>query len=128
MKANRGTNTTPERQFRARLHALGWRYRVNLRLVVGGVATRPDVAFTRRRIAVFIDGCFWHGCPEHASWPKSNPEFWRNKIEGNRRRDQQQSEALLQAGWTVMRVWEHEDIDAAVARITALLESPLIAP
>lgn len=123
MKANPGANTAPERLLRSRLHALGLRYRVNLRMTVSGVRTRPDIAFTRRRVAVFVDGCFWHGCPEHGSWPKSNAEFWREKIEGNARRDREQDEALREAGWDVIRVWEHEDVDDAVTRITAALGS-----
>lgn len=90
---------------------------------VDGVVVRPDIVFSRRRVAVFVDGCFWHGCPQHVSWPSSNREFWRNKIETNRVRDAKQDTALKAAGWTVIRVWEHEDIEDAVARIQGALEA-----
>jgi DNA mismatch endonuclease (patch repair protein) len=83
---------------------------------------RADVVFPRARVAVFVDGCFWHGCPEHASWPKANAAWWRAKIEANRRRDSATDEALLHAGWRVVRVWAHEDPETAADRIAHVLK------
>ena len=73
-----------------------------------------DIAFPGLRIAIFIDGCFWHGCPEHATWPKQNAEFWRQKIEANCARDTDTNERLRNIGWTVLRFWEHEPPTEAV--------------
>jgi len=81
---------------------------------------RVDIAFLSARVAVFVDGCFWHGCPEHATWPASNADFWRQKIETNRRRDADTNAKLERAGWRVVRVWEHEDPSAAASRIETL--------
>lgn len=117
MRANRGTDTGPELALRRLLHARGWRYRVNHRVNVGESSVRPDVVFTRRRVAVFVDGCFWHGCPQHMSWPKSNEDFWRQKIERNMRRDQEQDRLLKSAGWRVVRIWEHEPLEDALSRV-----------
>jgi DNA mismatch endonuclease (patch repair protein) len=75
------------------------------------------VLFGPAKVAVFVDGCFWHGCPEHATWPKNNAEFWRTKIEGNRRRDRDTDARLASAGWAAVRVWEHEDPLEAAARV-----------
>jgi DNA mismatch endonuclease (patch repair protein) len=76
-----------------------------------------DIAFPRRRVAVFVDGCFWHGCPQHATWPKENAEWWRTKIEENRSRDRDTDARLRSDGWQVVRVWEHEDMAAAATRV-----------
>jgi DNA mismatch endonuclease (patch repair protein) len=84
---------------------------------------RADIVFPRSRIAVFVDGCFWHGCPEHASWPKSNAAWWRNKIETNRNRDLATDQALTVAGWTVIRVWEHESAEKAADRVELALRT-----
>jgi DNA mismatch endonuclease (patch repair protein) len=91
-------------------------------MVVGRERVRPDVVFTRSRIAIFVDGCFWHGCPEHGEMPASNREFWEAKIGGTRDRDQRQTAALEHAGWMVLRIWEHESIDEAVQRVRDALE------
>lgn len=118
---NTGQRDTPaEMEIRRRLHRMGLRYRVDFP-VLKGLRRRADVVFTKARVAVFVDGCFWHGCPEHGSWPKSNAEFWRNKIETNRRRDQDTNECLKKAGWRVIRVWEHEDPDEAAERIAKMV-------
>ena len=80
---------------------------------------RPDIVFTRMRVAVFVDGCFWHGCPVHGKPPKSNPRYWDAKIALNQDRDAHQSAALAAHGWTVLRVWEHEPVDTAVSTVKA---------
>lgn len=87
---------------------------------------RPDIVFTRARVAVFVDGCFWHRCPEHSTLPASNAAFWREKLERNVTRDWADARALTQAGWTVIRVWEHESPAsiAAVVRDTVLARTP----
>lgn len=97
-------DTAPEMQLRRLLWRAGLRYRVNHR--IEGI--RVDIAFPRRRLAIFVDGCFWHCCPLHGSSPKNNASYWTNKLRENRERDQRQNRALLNAGWTVIRLWEHE--------------------
>lgn len=78
--------------------------------------------FGPERLAIFVDGCFWHGCPEHGTWPKANPAWWRNKIEANRARDVATNRELADAGWSVLRFWAHEEVDAAVAAILDVLD------
>lgn len=108
---------------RRRLHAQGLRYRVQVR-----VPDRPrrtiDVAFARWRVAVFVDGCFWHRCPQHASSARKNGEWWSRKLQRNVDRDADTNNALHAAGWCVVRIWEHEDLECAVDRVSdALAES-----
>ena len=92
---------------RRQLHAMGLRYRV--KYPVPGFHRRSiDIAFPRARLAVFVDGCFWHGCPTHVTWPKTNPEWWATKIENNRQRDADTNALLAATGWTPLRLWEHE--------------------
>jgi len=122
MQANRGRDTTPELAVRKLLHSRGLRYRVNMRLDLGSRKVRPDVAFTRARVAVFIDGCYWHSCPEHSSRPKANASFWAAKLERNVARDRADDAALQEAGWLVLRYWEHEpplDVTARIAQAVA---------
>lgn len=107
MRANRRTDTKPEIALRAALHRLGYRFRKDLRFQVGGVRVRPDIVFTRRRVAIFIDGCFWHACPEHGTLPKNNREWWREKLRRNTERDHEKDEALDAQGWLVVHIWEH---------------------
>jgi len=97
-----------------------------LRLSVGDVRVRPDITFTRRRVAVFVDGCFWHGCPEHQRKPRSNVDYWKPKLDANVARDRRVDAALLAAGWRVVRVWEHEDPADAAARIHAIVTSTAV--
>ena len=107
MVANRRRDTSPELAVRRSLHALGLRYRVDF-APLGG-RRRADIVFTRQRIAVFIDGCFWHGCPDHATIPKRNASYWVPKLRRNIERDRETDSLLRAAGWTVLRYWEHED-------------------
>lgn len=103
----RQKGTGAEVALRRELYRSGLRYRVDFE-VLKKPRRVADVAFPGLRIAVFVDGCFWHGCPEHATWPKQNAEFWRQKIETNRARDADTNSRLRDIGWTVLRFWEHE--------------------
>jgi DNA mismatch endonuclease (patch repair protein) len=96
-----GRDTKPERELRQILHGRSLRYRVDRR-VLADVRRRADVVFPAAHVAVFVDGCFWHGCPEHATWPAHNAEFWRKKIETNRLRDRDTDRRLEAAGWNVI--------------------------
>jgi len=124
MRANRGRDTGPERAVRSQLHRAGARFRKDLRLDLPGGRVRPDIVFTRARVAVFVDGCFWHGCPEHAERPAANAEFWREKFASNQARDLRQTAMLRDAGWRVIRIWEHEDPREAAERVLAVLAEP----
>ncbi|WP_211099822.1 very short patch repair endonuclease [Azospirillum brasilense] len=118
----RQKGTSAELNLRRVLHARGLRYRLHVPLL-----TKPrrvaDIVFPAARVAVFVDGCFWHGCPEHASWPKSNAEFWREKIEANRLRDADTDQRLMALGWYVVRIWEHDDASDAANRIAELVRA-----
>ena len=115
MIANRRRDTQPELRVRRLLHAAGLRYRVDV-APLRGLRSRADIVFTRQRIAVFIDGCFWHGCPAHGVAPKTNAEYWGPKLARNRARDLDVSKQLAESGWAVLRFWEHEPPED-VARI-----------
>lgn len=106
-------STGPELAVRRELHRRGLRFRVNYAILPG----RPDLAFTRARLAVFIDGCFWHRCPEHGVLPRHNGEWWRAKLERNVARDAEKDAALRALGWLPLHVWEHEDPGEACDRI-----------
>ena len=112
--------TKAELMLRRKLHSRGLRYRLHLTLLAKPRRV-ADIVFPRARIAIFVDGCFWHGCPEHATWPKSNADFWRAKIEANRLRDMDTSQRLASHGWKIVRVWEHENPDDAANRIAELV-------
>ena len=113
MSKVRQRDTAAEMALRRELHLRNLRYRVNY-TVLDHPRRVADVAFPRLKLAIFVDGCFWHGCPEHASWPKTNAAYWLAKIEANRARDADTTTRLLAAGWHVVRVWEHEKpVDAA---------------
>ncbi len=100
----------------------GLRYRVDL-APLSGSRRRADLVFTRARVAVFVDGCFWHGCPIHATAPKSNAAWWEEKLAANVRRDRDTEARLEAAGWHVVRVWEHEDPEEAAERIVAAVDA-----
>lgn len=117
MRANRGRDTRPELALRSAVHALGLRYRVNAR-PEKAVRRTADLVFTKVKVAVFLDGCFWHGCPHHYRTAKGpTADFWRDKIDGNKRRDADTDQRLADAGWMVVRVWEHDDPHDAADRI-----------
>jgi len=120
MVATRGWNTEPERQLRSELHGMGLRFRLHRR-PVSGIRREADIVFTAARVAVLMDGCFWHGCPLHATTPKANAEFWKEKLAANIRRDRDTDARLKAAGWTVIRVWEHDDRSAAARRISRIV-------
>ncbi len=107
MAGARRRDTAPELTLRRELHARGLRYRVAFP-VPGQRRRTIDVAFTRLRVAVFVDGCFWHGCPEHGTSPRANSEWWRQKLAANAARDLDTDRVLSEAGWIVVRIWEHE--------------------
>ena len=122
MKRTRCRDTAPELAFRSAIRLKRLRYRINYKLLPG-LCRRADLAFVSARVAVFVDGCFWHGCPTHGTWPKANAEFWRSKIETNQKRDQDTNRRLLEAGWLVFRVWEHDDPVAAASLVAELVAS-----
>lgn len=119
MQANRHRDTGPELAVRRLLHSRGLRYRVSI-APLKGLRRRADIVFTRQRIAIFIDGCFWHGCPEHGrSTFNHNTAYWPSKIAANKARDVNTTDNLTAAGWLVLRFWEHEaatDVAAAIER------------
>lgn len=113
-------DTGPELALRSQVHGLGLRYRVDAP-PLAGLRRRADLVFRSSRVAVFVDGCFWHGCPVHGSQPKANAEWWSAKLARNRSRDRQTDRALRRAGWSVVRVWEHEDPSKAAARVARVV-------
>jgi DNA mismatch endonuclease, patch repair protein len=121
MRANRRADTAPEVRLRSLLHRAGSRFRKDHRIPLERSFTRADIVFTSERIAVFVDGCFWHGCPRHGTQPRHNAWYWGPKLARNRARDKATSRALRRAGWTVLRFWEHTAADEAAARILSHL-------
>jgi DNA mismatch endonuclease (patch repair protein) len=121
MRNTPSRDTPPELAIRRLLHARGLRYRVDVR-PLKGLNRRADVVFAPAKVAIFVDGCFWHACPEHGSAPKANAEWWAEKLRTNVERDRDTDARLTAAGWTVLRIWEHEPPEAAaefVARVVA---------
>ena len=108
MQANRSRDTKPELAARSAVHSRGLRYRVDAR-PLPELRRKADMVFRKDKIAVFLDGCFWHGCPEHHTQPATNPEYWSAKIAGNMERDKDTNARLEEAGWTVLRFWEHDN-------------------
>ncbi|MFF5763472.1 very short patch repair endonuclease [Streptomyces tanashiensis] len=121
MQSNKGRDTKPEMALRSAAHALGLRYHVSER-PIPAIRRTADLVFTRARIAVFLDGCFWHVCPEHFTVSRTNPEYWAEKAEKNQARDRQTDRLLEEAGWAVLRVWEHEDPRRAAVRLKELYD------
>lgn len=122
MRGNRGRDTGPERRLRSLLHARGLRYRVSVR-PIPTLRRTADIVFIRAQLAVFVDGCYWHGCPEHYRPASLNPTFWRRKIGENKRRDAETNRILMEEGWTVFRCWEHEDPADVANRIVTILQN-----
>ena len=120
MQANKGRDTQPELALRSAAHALGLRYRVSVR-PLRELRRTADLVFTKVRVAVFLDGCFWHGCPDHHTVAATNASFWAEKVESTRSRDRETDRRLADAGWTSIRVWEHEDPVEAAQRIQVVV-------
>jgi DNA mismatch endonuclease, patch repair protein len=120
MRAQRQRNTRPELDLRRSLFALGLRYRIH-QPVVPGTRRTVDVVFPRARVAVDVRGCFWHGCPRHATAPKTNADWWAAKLTKNKERDADTARRLIAAGWALVVVWECEDPSQAAARTAALV-------
>lgn len=116
MQGNRSRDTKPEIRLRSELHKRGLRYRVSAR-PLPNIRRTADIVFFRQRVAVFVDGCYWHGCPDHYRLPTTNREYWEEKIARNRARDAEIDAALRQAGWTIIRAWEHEDSTAVADKV-----------
>ena len=123
MRRNRKIQLKPEVAVRSALHARGLRFRKNPAVRAGSVLVRPDIVFTRARLAIFIDGCFWHHCPTHGNVPRANSDYWSPKLERNVKRDHLVTEELEASGWRVLRAWEHEETEAVVHRVVAALEA-----
>ena len=109
-------DTAPELALRRELHQRGLRYRVDHPLP-GLRRRRADIYFSKARVAVFIDGCFWHGCPVHSTTPKANRQWWIDKVAANRARDRNTDDHLEQLGWLVLRFWEHDDVVASADEV-----------
>lgn len=121
MKGNRRANTRPELAVRSELHGRGLRFRKDVVLRTPDVRTTVDIVFPRQRLAVFIDGCFWHQCPEHSHVPRTNPGYWERKLARTVERDARVTEQLQHAGWDVLRIWEHVPAELAADRIVDAL-------
>ncbi|MBX7452218.1 very short patch repair endonuclease [Mycolicibacterium sp. 3033] len=122
MRSNRGRDTKPEVALRSAVHALGLRYRVSIR-PVKEIRRTADLVFSRAKVAVFLDGCFWHGCPYHHTVAVTNAGFWAAKVEATRQRDRDTDRRLAEAGWLTIRVWEHEDPRVAARRVGDVVNS-----
>ena len=121
MSRIKGKDTEPELILRKALWANGLRYRLKNKL-----PGRPDIFFPARKIAIFIDGCFWHGCPDHCQIPKTNQPFWESKLSKNKSRDKEVSRVLENGGWCVIRLWEHDvknDLSNCVKRVVEAFNS-----
>lgn len=123
MQANRSKDTGPELALRRALHRRGHRYFVH-RPPIKGMRRTADLLFPRAKVVVFVDGCFWHGCPDHHTASRANAEFWAEKVRKNRERDQDTDRRLREAGWTVLRIWEHVPVSEAVQLVERAVVPP----
>lgn len=117
MRGNRRSDTKPELMLRSALHRAGLRFRKDYPVKVGTMRVRPDIVFPRLRMAVFVDGCFWHRCPDHGNVPATNEDYWLPKLARNNARDAAVNDALQREGWVVMRFWEHVQVGEAAEEI-----------
>jgi DNA mismatch endonuclease (patch repair protein) len=124
MSTAKRRDTAPEIALRRAAHALGLRYRVAFP-VPGQKRRTIDLAFPHQKVAVFVDGCFWHGCPEHGTSPRQNSEWWQRKLAANAARDRDSQVVLESLGWRVVRVWEHEDPHVAAERVESIIRAPV---
>lgn len=122
MEANRRRDTKPELALRRELHRRGRRYRVD-RAPLAGLRRRADLVFPGQRVAVYVDGCFWHSCPDHGTVPKTNTDWWVAKLEANQARDRDTDQRLHDAGWVTVRVWEHRPVLEAADLVERALGS-----
>jgi len=122
MKKIKSSNTKPEFNIRSKLHRAGYRFRKNYIININGSRCKPDIVFTKIKLAIFIDGCFWHCCPEHGHLPKSNEHYWKPKLDRNKARDAEDTNLLINGGWNVVRIWEHEPIEYAIGIITSTIQ------
>lgn len=120
MQSTRRRDTPKELALRRALHRRGLRYRVDAP-PIAGMRRRADMVFATARVAVYVHGCFWHGCPEHGTSAKANAEWWRRKLDANRQRDQDTRRQLEDLGWCVIEVWEHEQSEIAAERVMAVV-------
>ena len=116
MQSNKGRDTRPELALRSAVHGLGLRFRVSAR-PLKDLRRTADLVFPKAKVAVFLDGCFWHGCPEHHTVAVAHAEFWADKVKGNVARDRDTDERLAEAGWISIRIWEHDDPREAALRV-----------
>ena len=122
MRSNRRADTGPERRVRSLLHRRGYRFRKDARIPLEDGSVRVDIVFPGARLAVFIDGCFWHCCPVHGTRPKANKDYWDPKLKRNVERDRTTNVRLRDAGWTVLRLWEHMPANEAATTVAQALE------
>jgi DNA mismatch endonuclease, patch repair protein len=115
-------DTQPELAIRSELHRRGFRFRVD-RPPVPGLRSRADIVFGPARVAVYVDGCFWHSCPEHGTKPKANAVWWEHKLARNQERDRETDRVLRERGWRVVRIWEHEDAVEAADRVEDVIDA-----
>lgn len=125
MESQPQRDTVPEKRIRKIIHQMGLRYRIDY-YPIPSIRRKADLAFIGPKVAVFVDGCFWHGCPEHGTWPKANKAFWRDKIETNRRRDIDTNRRLMENKWLPVRIWEHEDPEKAARKIARVVRARVI--
>jgi DNA mismatch endonuclease (patch repair protein) len=118
-------DTKPELALRSELHRRGFRFRVD-RAPVSGLRSRADIVFGPARVAVYVDGCFWHSCPEHGTRPKANADWWERKLDRNQERDRETDRVLGEHGWKVVRIWEHEDPIEAADLVEKAVRSRLV--
>lgn len=124
MRSNRRVDTKPEVALRSLLHRKGLRFRKDYPIrLPNGKTVHPDIVFTRKKLAIFVDGCFWHSCPEHGTTPKTNQNYWIPKLKENVERDRNTDEGLRASGWKVIRIWEHVRLEEAKRIVLDSLES-----